>query len=77
MKNSDEGYIQKAVKAGIKSITLIFFNAAASGSFIRNTLSVDKIKDQEEAFIDIYKRMRPGEQGSKEVAEAFFQSTLF
>ena len=69
--------LQKAMKAGVKNLSLIFFHAVAAGPFIRNALAVDKIQNREEALLDIYKRLRPGEQASLEVAEAFFHRLFF
>ena len=38
------------------------------GPFIRNTLNIDKNENSEEALIDIYRVMRPGEPPTLEAA---------
>merc|ERR1711879_527199 len=47
------------------------------GPYMRNTLSVDKNSTREEALIDIYRVMRPGEPPTLESAEALFESLFF
>jgi len=47
------------------------------GPYIRNTLFADKNMSQDEALIDIYKVMRPGEPPTVEAAQALFQSLFF
>jgi len=40
-----------------------------SGPYIRNTLNVDKNHSREQALIDIYRVMRPGEPPTLDTAE--------
>ena len=47
------------------------------GPYIRNTLMTDKNAGREEALIDIYRVMRPGEPPTLETAEALFKSLFF
>src|SRR4030095_4131 len=47
------------------------------GAFIRNTLNVDKNSNPEEALLDIYRVMRPGEPPTPEAAAHLFQCTFF
>lgn len=44
---------------------------------IQNTLSKDPTKTQEEALIEIYKRLRPGEPPTVESAQSLLQSLFF
>ncbi|MFT4244940.1 MAG: DNA-directed RNA polymerase subunit beta [Micrococcaceae bacterium] len=44
---------------------------------IRTTLEKDQTKDQEEALIDIYRKLRPGEPPAKEAAETLLQNLYF
>ncbi len=48
-----------------------------NGPWIRNTLSVDKNASREDALIDIYRVMRPGEPPTPETAEALFRGLFF
>ncbi|MEL0022177.1 MAG: DNA-directed RNA polymerase subunit beta, partial [Rickettsiales bacterium] len=45
--------------------------------YIRNTLASDKNEGREDALIDIYRVMRPGEPPTLETAEAMFNSLFF
>jgi len=47
------------------------------GPWIRNTLMVDKNTSREDALIDIYRLMRPGEPPTLETAEALFRGLFF
>ena len=48
-----------------------------SGPWIRNTLAVDKNGSREDALVDIYRVMRPGEPPTPETAEALFRGLFF
>ncbi len=69
--------IKKAIAAGITEFKLIFFDGLTVGPFLRNTLLVDKINNKDEALIEIYKRLRPGEPPTLEAATAFFTRLFF
>ncbi len=47
------------------------------GAYLRNTLAVDKNRTREEALVDIYRVMRPGEPPTLESAEALFKGLFF
>ena len=47
------------------------------GPWIRNTLAVDKNTNRDEALMDIYRVMRPGEPPTPETAEALFKGLFF
>jgi len=48
-----------------------------TGPWIRNTLTVDKNTGRDDALIDIYRVMRPGEPPTPETAEKLFQGLFF
>src|SRR5471030_1887481 len=50
---------------------------ATVGPYIRNTLAADKNNNREEALLDIYRVMRPGEPPTIDQAETLFQGLLF
>src|SRR5882724_1941756 len=64
-------------QAGIASISTLAIDHINVGPYIRNTLAVDKNASREEALIDIYRVMRPGEPPTLETAEALFQGLFF
>ena len=64
-------------EAGIKEIPVLAIDNINVGPYIRNTLATDKNTSKEEALIDIYRVMRPGEPTTPEAAEALFNSLIF
>ena len=47
------------------------------GPWMRNTIAVDKATNRDEALMDIYRVMRPGEPPTPETAEALFRGLFF
>ena len=47
------------------------------GGYIRNTLAVDKCNNREEAMIEIFRVMRPGEPATVDSAQELFNNSLF
>ena len=64
-------------EAGVKDVAVLDIDHINVGAYIRNTLVADKNVSKEEALIDIYRVMRPGEPTTVEAAEALFQSLFF
>ncbi len=62
---------------GIKEIELIQLEEDGSNAYIRNTLLIDKVDTQEDAIIDIYRRLRPSNPPTPETAQRFFNSLFF
>ncbi|MBV8337071.1 MAG: DNA-directed RNA polymerase subunit beta, partial [Alphaproteobacteria bacterium] len=60
--------------AGIDVIPVLDIDHVTVGPYIRNTLAIDKNATREDALIDIYRVMRPGEPPTLETAEALFNS---
>lgn len=69
--------LRKALDIGIDKFYLIFFDGLSVGPFLRNTLLVDKINTKDEALLEIYKRLRPGEPPTLEAATIFFKRLFF
>lgn len=63
--------------AGLSDIPVLAIDHVNVGAYIRNTLAVDKNVTQEDALIDIYRVMRPGEPTTGEAADALFKSLFF
>ena len=72
-----EDIFQQARKKGISDFQLVFFDGLAVDPYLSNTLLIDKVSDQSEALMDIYKRMRPGEPPTLETAQMFFKHLFF
>ncbi len=63
-------------EAGIMALPTLAIDQA-NGPWIRNTLAVDKNTSRDDALIDIYRVMRPGEPPTPETAEALFRGLFF
>ncbi len=61
----------------IKAFTTLAIDHVTVGPYIRNTLAADKNRSREDALIDIYRVMRPGEPPTYETAENLFKSLFF
>ena len=73
----DEALIEVIHDAKIKEFKILDIDHVTVGAFIRNTLNVDKNSNQDEALMDIYRVMRPGEPPTREAATAMFKSLFF
>ncbi|AHC73391.1 DNA-directed RNA polymerase, beta subunit [Candidatus Endolissoclinum faulkneri L5] len=62
---------------GVTELTVLAIDHMNFGAYIRNTLAVDKNTTREEALVDIYRVMRPGEPPTLETAEALFTGLFF
>ncbi|MCG8509790.1 MAG: DNA-directed RNA polymerase subunit beta, partial [Rhodospirillales bacterium] len=72
-----EDVLETLNEAGVKKIPALAIDHINVGPYIRNTLAVDKNSAREEALIDIYRVMRPGEPPTPETAEALFRGLFF
>ena len=59
------------------SILKVLSIDSSVGPWIRNTLALDKNTSRDEALIDIYRVMRPGEPPAQETAEILFNGLFF
>ena len=64
-------------EAGFHEIEVINVDGITIGAYIRNTLAVDKNHSREQALIDIYRVMRPGEPPTLDTAETLFGQLFF
>ena len=63
--------------AGINAFEVLIIDGANSSDSIRKTLMLDKVESKEEALIEIYRRMRPGNPATQEVAQDFVDQLFF
>ena len=68
---------QLVTSCGIKSFELIFFDGLAVGPYISNTLLIDRVETREEALIELYKKIRPGEPPTVEATETYLNNVCF
>lgn len=69
----DHETLIKIINADIDSFGVLFTNDIDHGSYIADTLRADTVLSREEALIEIYKVMRPGEPPTVETAEKLFE----
>ena len=73
----DHETLVKISNNGIKEFDILFTNDIDHGSYIADTLRADTAMSREEALIEIYKVMRPGEPPTLDTAEKLFESMFF
>ncbi|WP_439598530.1 DNA-directed RNA polymerase subunit beta [Falsiroseomonas sp.] len=63
-------------EAGLDRLATLAIDQGA-GPWMRNTLAVDKNSNRDEALMDIYRVMRPGEPPTADTAETLFRGLFF
>jgi DNA-directed RNA polymerase subunit beta len=72
-----EELLAKLLEAEVNELPLLAIDHVNVGAYIRNTLALDKNASREDALVDIYRVMRPGEPPTLETAEALFNGLFF
>jgi DNA-directed RNA polymerase subunit beta len=62
---------------GIHQIEVLFIDESNVGPYLRNTLLQDRIRSPQDAIIEIYRRLRPGDPPTVESATNFFNNLFF
>src|SRR2546422_537469 len=62
---------------GVNKVEVLFLDDSNIGPSLRNTLLQDRIASPEEAILEIYRRLRPGDPPTPETATAFFNNLFF
>jgi len=73
----DEDVQEKLTENKVKSFDVLFIDGMTSSDAIRKTLLLDKVESKEEALIEIYRRLRPGNPATPEVAQDFIDNLFF
>ncbi|MDR0882846.1 MAG: DNA-directed RNA polymerase subunit beta [Candidatus Adiutrix sp.] len=63
--------------AGIAELPLLFIDNSSISSSFRDTLALDKMETQQEAMLEIYRKIRPSTPPTPEVAQTFFDNLFF
>ncbi len=63
--------------AGFTELSTLAIDNITVGPYIRNTLAADKCSNREDALIEIYRVMRPGEPPTVDTAATLFESLFF
>ncbi|MCX7816571.1 MAG: DNA-directed RNA polymerase subunit beta [Syntrophales bacterium] len=69
--------LEEIKSKGIKELNFIHIDEDRSNISIRETLLIDRVDSQEDAIIEIYRRLRPSNPPTPETAQAFFHSLFF
>jgi DNA-directed RNA polymerase subunit beta len=72
-----EEILESFAETGLKSFETLSIDHISVGPYMRNTLAADKNRSREDALIDIYRVMRPGEPPTYETAETLFNGLFF
>lgn len=72
-----EENLEALAHIGVEEVAILDIDYINVGPYLRNTFAVEKTSTREEALIDIYRVMRPGEPPTVEASEALFNSLFF
>ena len=73
---NEENY-QALRDAGISEFELLFIDGVTTSDSIHKTLLLDKVETKGEGLIEIYRRLRPGNPATPEVAQDFVDHMFF
>ncbi|HEX6362350.1 MAG TPA: DNA-directed RNA polymerase subunit beta, partial [Albitalea sp.] len=73
----DAAALERLREAGIDSLNLLDIDHINTGAYIRNTLKADKAERYDQALLEIYRVMRPGEPPTPEAAQTLFNGIFF
>jgi DNA-directed RNA polymerase subunit beta len=62
---------------GVREFSLLYMENPRLDTCMRDTVASDKLRTQEEALLEIYRRLRPGDPPTKETAKALFENLFF
>ncbi len=63
--------------AGVTQVDVLFIDNLNVGPYLRNTLLADKLQGPDEAIMEIYRRLRPGDPPTLETAQNLFNKLFF
>jgi DNA-directed RNA polymerase subunit beta len=73
----DKPTLKKLVESGVTEFKILYVNTIDSGSYVADTLRNDASTSRQEALVDIYRMLRPGEPPTKESTEILFNNLFF
>ena len=72
-----EDKLDELRERGVEKIEVLFIDNLNIGPYLRNTLLADKLQGPDEAVMEIYRRLRPGDQPALDSAQTLFQNLFF
>ena len=73
----DDEALARLKAADINEFDVLHIDGVGSSDSIRKTLLLDKVSNKEDALIEIYRLMRPGNPATPEVAQEFLDHLFF
>jgi DNA-directed RNA polymerase subunit beta len=72
-----ETKLEELREHGITQVKILFIDNLNIGSYLRDTLIADKLQTTDEAIMEIYRRLRPGDPPTVETAQNLFRNLFF
>ncbi|HCH61435.1 MAG TPA: DNA-directed RNA polymerase subunit beta, partial [Deltaproteobacteria bacterium] len=73
----NDDIVELLLDRGITEVETLYIDNVIVGSFLRDTLLVDKVATMEDAVVEIYRRLRPGDPPTFEAALTHFENLFF
>src|SRR5687768_12804823 len=73
----NEAKLDELRERGVERVEVLFIDNLNVGPYLRNTLLIDKLQGPDEAVMEIYRRLRPGDQPALDSAQTLFQNLFF
>ncbi len=73
----DVEILERILESGITEFHILHIDGVTSSDSIHKTLNLDKVEKKEDALIEIYRRLRPGNPATPEVAQDFMDHLFF
>ncbi|MEM6730152.1 MAG: DNA-directed RNA polymerase subunit beta, partial [Myxococcota bacterium] len=72
-----EEKVDALIESGVKEFKILFIDGLNVGSYLRDTLVLDKVETEDEAILEIYRRLRPGDPPTIDTARNLFNNLFF
>ena len=72
-----EEMLEQITAAGVEELEIIFIDNNRYESSLRDTLATDKVLNEEDALLEIYRKLRPGDPPTLETAKVHFDRLFF
>lgn len=72
-----EDKLESLREQGVTQFKVLFIDGLNVGSYLRDTLLVDKVETADEAILEIYRRLRPGDPPTLDTARTLFNNLFF
>jgi DNA-directed RNA polymerase subunit beta len=69
--------LERLREANVSEIKVLFIDGLNVGPYLRDTLLADKVKTREDAIMEIYRRLRPGDPPTLDTARQLFENLFF